>query len=165
MLSGAREIVALVLKDVMYRSSEYRTLEEFLIGKYGFRKVEEEEHEIRRLKQVMRVDKTQFFLKDELSAPVVSEETEKEFSSMEILEGFYLDAGVRVYVLGDVTRTEDIVEAGGDEKYPVYTATYQMVKLVSESGYAIQQLIERLGVDLGLRIERKDWFFHKCGEG
>ena len=58
-----------------------------------------------------------------------------------------------------------MVLAGKEEKFPVYTTEYQMIKLVSESGYAMQHLIERLTVDLGLKIKSREWVFHRCREG
>jgi len=139
-------------------------LEDFLLEKYRFKVVEEEECEISKLSQIMPIDRKQIVFKEEIEAPIVSEEVERKYSSLEILDGIYLDAEIRIYILGDVTRTEDIVEVSEEERYPIYTVEYKMIKLVSESGYALQQLIERLSVDLGLRIETKEWFFHRCGE-
>ena len=150
------EIVVLVLKDVVYRHSEFRSLEEFLVEKYGFSKIEEKEYKISELKKVIPIERA--------GAPVVLEEIEKKLSSLKIYEGNYLEAKIKVCILGDVIQKEDII-VGEEEKYPVYTAEYQMIKLISESGYAMQHLIERLNVDLGLKIKSKEWVFHRCREG
>lgn len=152
------EIVVLVLKDVVYRHSEFRSLEEFLVGKYGFSKIEEKEHKISELKKIIPIE--------EEGTPAILEEIEKKLSSLKIYEGNYLEAKIKVCILGDIIQKEDmIVGAGKEEKYPVYTTEYQMIKLISESGYAMQHLIERLTVDLGLKIKSKEWIFHRCREG
>ncbi len=65
---------------------------------------------------------------------------------------------------GDVTRKEDTVKLDG-EAYDVHLAEYTMIKLISESGYALVHLVERLTVDLGLRIRLKQWTFHRDSEG
>jgi hypothetical protein len=156
--SQPREIVVLMLKDVVYRHSEFRSLEEFLVERYGFGKIEEKEYKISELKKIIPIE--------EAKAPAVLEEIEKRLSSLKIYEGSHLDAKIEVYVLGDVIQKEDmIMGANREEQYPVYTAEYQMIKLISESGYAMQQLIERLTVDLGLEIKSKEWVFHRCREG
>ncbi|MGC9345164.1 MAG: hypothetical protein ACP5ER_00020 [Candidatus Bathyarchaeales archaeon] len=158
MSSESHEIVVLVLKDVVYRHSEFRSLEEFLVEKYGFNKIEEKEHKISELKKIIPIE--------EAGVHAVSEEIEKKLSSLKIYEGNYLEAKIKVCILGDVIQKEDIIAgAGEEEKYPVYTAEYQMIKLIGESGYAMQQFIERLAVDLGLKIKSKEWVFHRCREG
>lgn len=140
------ELVVLLLKDVMFRHTEFRSLEDFLVEKYGFNKIEEKEHKISELKHL--------------------EGSEKKFSFLKIYEGIYLESKIGIYMLGDTSRKEDVVvEAGGEEQYTVYTVKYQMIKLISESGYAIQQLIERLTVDLGIDIKLKEWVFRRCMEG
>ena len=99
---------------------------------------------------------------------MVLEEGEKKLSSLKIYEGTYMESKIGIYILGDATHMEYVVaEAGKDEerKYTVYMVEYQMIKLISESGYAIQQLIERLTVDLGMEIKSKEWIFHRCKEG
>lgn len=152
-----REIVVLVLKDVVYRHSEFGSLEEFLVERYGFSKIEEKEHEISELKKIILIER---------EGTILEEETEKKFSSLKIYEGSHLDAKIRICILGDVIQKEDIIVGTGEEgQYPVYTAEYQMIKLISESGYAMQQLIERLAVDLGLEIKSREWVFHRCREG
>ena len=157
MSSQQREIVVLVLRDVVYRYSEFRSLEEFLVEKYGFFKIEEKECEISELKKIIPT---------EHEGSILEEEIEKKFSSFKIYEGSHLDAKIRVCILGDVIQKEDIIVGVEEEgPYPVYTAEYQMIKLMSESGYALQQLIERLVVDLGLEIKSKEWGFHRCREG
>jgi hypothetical protein len=152
-----REIVVLVLKDVVYRHSEFGSLEEFLVERYGFSKIEEKEHEISELKKIIPIER---------EGTILEEETETKLSSLKIYEGSHLDAKIRICILGDVIQKEDIIVGTGEEgQYQVYTAEYQMIKLISESGYAMQQLIERLAVDLGLEIKSREWVFHRCKEG
>lgn len=152
-----RELVVLVLKHVVYRHLELRSLEDFLAEKYGFRKIEEKEHKISELKHITPIERKEVAFEEEI---------ERKLSSLKIYEGNYLDAEVKVYILGDVVQKEDVVVGAGEEgQYSVYTAEYQMIKLVSESGYAIQQLIERLNIDLGLEIRSEEWVFHRCREG
>lgn len=154
----SREIVVLVLKDVVYRHSELRVLEEFLVEKYGFSRIEEKEQKISELKEIIPIERA--------GTPAVSEEIKKKLSSLKIYEGSYLEARIKVCILGDVIQEEDIIMGQGEEeRYPVYTAEYQMIKLVGQSGYAIQQLIERLTIDLGLKFKSKEWVFHRCKEG
>lgn len=111
------------------------------------------------------IHKERVLLKEEIGAPIISEEIERRYSSLEFYEGSYLDAKIKVYFLGDITRKRDIVEISEEERYPIYMVEYQMVKLISESGYALQRLIEQLSVDLGLKIREKEWLFHRCEEG
>lgn len=152
-----RELVVLVLKDVVYRHLELRSLEDFLVAKYGFKKIEEKQHKISELKHVISMERKEV---------VFEKEIKRKLSSLKVYGGNYLDAEVKVYILGEVTQKEDVVAgAGGEGQYPIYTAEYQMIKLVSKSGYAIQQLIELLTIDLGLEIKSKEWVFHRCEEG
>ncbi len=156
--SQPAELVVLVLKDLVYRHSEFRSLEDFLVERYGFNKIEEKEYKISELKKIIPVERHGIILEEE--------EIEKKSSSLKIYEGSHLDAKIEVYILGDVVQKEDVI-VGTEEmdQYPVYTVEYQMIKLVSESGYAIQQLIERLTTDLGLEIKSKEWVFHRSREG
>lgn len=146
----------LVLGDVLYRHSEYALLEDFLVEKYHFSKIEEKEHEISELRKIVTTG---------LGGKVLEKEIEK-LSSLKIYEGNHLDSKIRICILGDVIEEEDTVMGAVEgEQQPIYTAEYQMIKLVGESGYAMQQLIERLAVDLGLGIKSKEWVFHRCREG
>jgi hypothetical protein len=152
-----REIVVLVLKDVVYRHSGFGSLEEFLVERYGYSKIKEKEREISELKKIIPIER---------EGTILEEETETKLSSLKIYEGSHLDAKIRICILGDVIQKEDVIVGTGEEgQYPVYTAEYQMIKFVSESGYAMQQLIERLAVDLGLEIKSREWVFHRCREG
>jgi len=152
------EIVVLLLKNVVYRHSELRSLEEFLVEKYGFSKIEEKEYAISELRKIVQIEREGTVLGEEGS--------EKKLSSLKIYEGSHLDTKIRVCIMGEVVQKEDvIVGTGEEERYPVYTAEYQMIKLVSESGYAMQQLIERIAVDLGLEIRSREWVFHRSKEG
>ncbi|MEM1587034.1 MAG: hypothetical protein QXX99_06345 [Candidatus Bathyarchaeia archaeon] len=157
-----RELVVLLLKGVVFRHTEYKLLEEYLIDKYGFRRIEEKEQIVSEIRQIVPADYKKIVFHEEAKSPVVLEETEEKVSTLKIYEGEYLDARISVYVMGDVVHREDIVtETGGEEQYPVYTSEYQLIKFVSDSGYALQQLIERLTIDLGLDVKSKEWVFHR----
>lgn len=163
-MSVPSEIVVLTLKKLVYRHTEFPLLGEFLVNKYGFRKVEEEAREVSRVREEVPMDRMKIVFKEEMKASVVLEEVRRKYSSIKIFEGIYLDAKINVYILGDVVQKEDTVEISEQERYSVYTAEYQMVKFTSESGYALQQLLERLTVDLGLKFGSKTWLFHRCKE-
>lgn len=162
-----RELVVLLLRNVIFRHSEFRSLEDFLVEKYGFSKVEEKEQKISELKQLIPPEcKEKIAFKEESGAPVVLEENEKKLSVLKIYEGTFLESKIAVYIIGETAQKEDIITGvEAEEQYTVYTTEYQMVKLVSESGYAIQQLIERLTIDLGIAFGSKEWIFHRTREG
>ena len=159
-----RELVVLLLKNVMFRNSEFRSLEDVLVEKYGFGKVEEKEQKISELKQQIPEEyRKKIVFEEESRAPLVLEEVERKLSALKIFKGTFLESEVEVYILGEATQKENIIV--GEEQYIVYTAEYQMVKFVGKSGYAIQQLIERLTIDLGIEFKSKEWIFHRCEEG
>jgi hypothetical protein len=160
-LLNQQENVVLILKNVIYRSTEFPLFEDFLVERYGFRRIEEKEKEVSEVREVFPASREEIVFGEESRAHIVSEETERKFSSLKILEGTYLDSKIIVYVMGDVICREDLVEVSGEETYRVYTAEYQMIKILSRSGYALQQLLERLKMDTGLKIETKDWAFHR----
>lgn len=157
------ETVTLLLRGVVFRHTDYRSLEEYLIEKYRFRKVEEKEQVILENRHIVPADYNKRMIFDEEArTPIMLEGSEGKFSTLKIYEGEYLDAKIYIYVMGEVTQREDMVaEASGEEQNLIYTSIYQLIKLVSSSGYALQQLIERLTIDLGLDIKSKEWVFHR----
>jgi len=159
-----RELVVLLLRNVIFRHSEFHSLEDVLVEKYGFSKIEEKEQKISELKQLIPEEcKKRIVFEEETTAPTVLEEIERKLSALKIYKGIFSENEIQVYILGETTQKEDIV--AGEEQYTIYTAEYQLVKLVSKSGYAIQQLIERLTMDLGIEFKSKEWIFHRCEEG
>lgn len=159
-----RELVVLLLRNLVFRHSEFHSLEEALVEKYGFSKVEEKEKKISELKQLIPEEcKKRVVFDEESTAPVVLEEIERKLSALKIYNGTFLESEIQVFILGETTQKEDVV--AGEEQYTVCTAEYQLVKLVSKSGYVIQQLIERLTMDLGIEFKSKEWTFHRCEEG
>lgn len=164
MTQQSREVVVLMLRGVVFRHSEFRTLEDALVEKYGFGQIEGKEQKISELRQLIPEEyRRKIVFEDESTAPIVLEEVERKFSALKIYRGIFLESEVQVYILGETTQKEDIIV--GEESYTIYTAEYQMVKFVSKSGYAIQQLIERLTMDLGIGFKSKEWIFHRCEEG
>ncbi|MEM2272643.1 MAG: hypothetical protein QXX56_00310 [Candidatus Bathyarchaeia archaeon] len=160
-----RELVVLLLKGVIFRHTEYKLLEEYLVDKYGFKRIEEKEQTVSETRQIVPAAYEKIVFHEETKSPVVLEETEEKVSTLKVYEGEYLDARISVYVMGEVVQREDMVtEIGRGEQYPVYTSEYQMIKFVSDSGYALQQLIERLTIDLGLDVKSKEWVFHRSRE-
>ena len=103
-----RELVVLVLRDMVYRHLEFRSLEDFWVEKYGFNKIEEKEHKFSELKQIIPIERKEIIFEEESEAPIVLEEIEKKLSSLKIYEGSHLDAKIEVYVLGDVIQKEDM---------------------------------------------------------
>ena len=139
-------------------------MEDVLVERYGFSKIEEKEQKISELKQLIPEEcKKKIIFEEESTAPVILEEIERKLSALKIYSGIFLESDIQVYILGETTQKEDIV--AGEEQYIIYTAEYQMVKLVSKSGYAIQQLIEQLTMDFGIEFRSKEWVFHRCEEG
>ncbi|MCX8171238.1 MAG: hypothetical protein N3E47_04615 [Candidatus Bathyarchaeota archaeon] len=161
-----RELVVLLLRDVAFRHTEYRSLEGDLIEKYGFQRIEEKERVLSEIKQIIPANHRKIIFHEEAKSPVVLEEAEGKISTLKAYEGEYLDAKVSVYIMGDVIQREDVVaEAGGWEQYFIYTSEYQLIKFVSESGYSLQQLAERLISELGLDVKSREWVFHRSREG
>jgi hypothetical protein len=159
------EIAVLVLPSVTYRHPNIKSLEEFLTKQYGFKKIEEKEFKLSEHKTLFPKKSGKITFEKEIDASTILKDIEKEFSILKIYEGSCMDAKIRVYELGDVIQEEYIVETTKGEQFPVYTAEYQMIKLISNSGYAIQQFLERLTVDLGLGIGSKEWIFHRSRKG
>lgn len=162
MSQQSHESVALLLKGVVFRHTEYRSLEDYLTEKYGFRRVEEKEQVVSENRQVISADHRKIVFNEETKSPIVVEEAEEKFSTLKIYEGKYLNTNISVYIMGDIIYREDVVtEVQGKEQYPIYTSEYQLIKLISDSGYALQQLIERLTIDLGLGFRSKEWVFYR----
>jgi len=150
-LSEVCETVFLVLKDVIFRHTEYKFLSDFLIEKYGF---------------IPSEDKIKEIAKSKTAAPQVGDTNEKEFeetkyATTKIISGAFSDSEIKIFILGEVVQKEDIVEISETEKDKIYNSKYQLIKIASKSGYAITQFMESLNVDLGLEIKNKDWFFHR----
>lgn len=135
-----------------------------MVERYGFERVEEEAHLISAWKEVFPQVRQEILIDVEKEAPLVSEETFARYSSVETLAGNFLDAAVTFTFCGDILREEDVVRLNG-ETYSVYRVEYQMIKLLSESGYSLLRLLERLSVDLGLKVGSRTWTFHRHSEG
>jgi hypothetical protein len=144
------ETVVLVLKDVVFRHTEFKFLSEFLTEKYGFTTIEDKVKELSKPNATSQVD----------NAEDKNPEATK-YATTKILSGNFSDAEIKIYILGEVAQKEDIIEISDKESYKVYNGKYQLIKIASKSGYAITQLIELLIVDLGLEITSKSWHFHR----
>lgn len=160
-MSGWSEIVTLTLRDIIYRNTEFPLLEDFLVEKYGFKIVKDKKQELYELRNIFQMDRNEVIFEEEASSYIITEEIERKYSLLKVLEGIFLEAKISVYIMGNVFLEEDIVEVREGEVQRIYTATYQMIKLVSLSGYAIQQLIERLKTDIGLKIGSMEWSFYR----
>ena len=157
LLADCDETVVLVLKDVIFRHTEAKFLSDFLIEKYGFRKEEDEIKETAKSKTALQQEKTgNVYPNSEQKL----EETRK-YSTTKILSGNFSDAKIIIHILGQLVQKEDTIEINEEENYKVYNNRYQLIKIASKSGYAINQFIEQLNVDVGLEIKSKDWFFHR----
>lgn len=157
------ETVALILRGVIFKHTEYQSLQEYLSAKYGFKKVKEKKQAVSEIKQMIPANHEKIVFEEEAKSPIVLEENEKKMSLLEIYEGTYLEARISVFIMGDVIQREDIVEGASGEQYSIFTAEYQMMKFVSRSGYSLQRLIEQMVIDLGLEIKSKEWVFHREG--
>jgi hypothetical protein len=160
-VSKINETVVLMLNKVMFKHTEYTRLTDFLVKKYGFTMIEEVEQGISETREVKKIDRGDIVIEEEARAPIILEEMDKKTSSHIIFEGNHMDAKIRVHVLGDIIHTESLMEISDEEKYMVYTAEYQMIKLASESGYSLQQFLEKLVIDTGLSIGSQSWSFHR----
>ncbi|TFG14477.1 hypothetical protein EU537_03405 [Candidatus Thorarchaeota archaeon] len=151
----SQETIILVLENLVYHSTEHAFLSDLLEEKYGFTKVEDDTQEVS--KEQKPVKKSSKLEADDktIRTDVI------RYSKHEKLAGDYLDANIRVSILGDVTSTHTILQINSDEKQSTYSTVYQTVRISSESGYAIEKMIDRLVVDLGLVIDKKKWSFHR----
>lgn len=139
-------------------------MEDFLVEKYLLRVICDKKQEVSIMKDTFPADRDKILIEEEAKAHMLIEEMERKFSLMKILEGVFLGSKILVYIMGEVICKEDNVETSEGEWYKIYTANYQMIKFVSESGYAIQQLVERLRSDVGLKIGSKEWSFYRRSE-
>jgi outer membrane translocation and assembly module TamA len=151
----SEETVTITLENLVYHSTEYPFLSDLLEEKYGFVMIEDDTQEVS--KEQKPIDHS---LEEDENDKTVKAEI-KKYSEHKKLSGDYLDANIRVSILGDVASTHMIVEIAPDEQLSNYTTTYQMIRISSSSGYAVQKLIDRLVVDLGLVIPRFEWTFHR----
>jgi hypothetical protein len=157
LLADCDETVVLVLKDVVFRYTAAKLLSDFLIEKYGFIQEENKIKETAKSKTALQQEKTGNIYP---SSEQKLEETRK-YSTTKILSGNFSDAKIIIHILGLLVQKEDAVEINGEENYKVYNSQYQLIKIASKSGYAINRFIEQLNVDVGLEIKSKDWFFHR----
>ncbi|MCS7119668.1 MAG: hypothetical protein RMJ07_00740 [Nitrososphaerota archaeon] len=160
----SHELVVLLLRDVLFKHPEFTSLEDYLARRCGFQKIEEKERKISELKELFPYRHEKIVIEEEGGASVVLGEVEKKVSSLKIYEGTFLESDIEVYMLGETTRKEVIVGVGEKEKYTVHMAEYRMIKIISRSGYAIQQLLEQLLVDIGIEIKSKEWVFQRLSE-
>ncbi len=151
----SQETVTITLENLVYHSTDHPLLSDLLEEKYGFTRIEDDTQEVSKEQKP-----TTQSLEEKENDKIVKAEI-KKYSKHKKLSGDYLDASIRVAILGDVTCTHTVVEINSDEQESNYTTTYQMIRISSDSGYAIQKLIDRLVVDLGLVISKSDWSFHR----
>jgi hypothetical protein len=157
LLSNYDETVVLVLKDVIFRHTEAKFLSEFLTEKHAFRKEDDKIKETAKSKSVPTQEETE-------NASLDSEYNSREirkYSITKSLSGNFSGAEIKIHILGELSQTEDTIEIDNTENYKIYNSRYQMIKIASKSGYAINQLIEQLSIELGLEIKNKEWFFHR----
>ncbi len=150
-----QETVTITLENLVYHSTEHPLLSDLLEDKYGFTRIEDDTQEVSKEQKPITQS-----LEERENDKIVKAEI-KKYSKHKKLSGDYLDANIRVSILGDVTCTHTVIEINSDEQESNYTTTYQMIRISSNSGYAIQKLIDRLVVDLGLVISKSDWSFHR----
>ncbi|MEM2142000.1 MAG: hypothetical protein QXS20_10500 [Candidatus Thorarchaeota archaeon] len=136
-------------------SIEYSSLEDLLIYKHDFALVEEATHTLSRGQPGPgdAVDQ-------KTASAIVSDEIIK-YSSHKKLSGMYMDAKITVDIMGEVIARHTVLKIAPDENQSTYTVEYQTVNFMSDSGYAIQKLIEELEMTCGLSAEKQEWGFHR----
>lgn len=139
-------------------------MEAYLGERYGFRKTESDEQAVSTWKDVFPQDREKILLEVERDAPMVSEETGVKYSCLETFTGSFLGARLIVMFCGTITRRKDVVRLDGTI-YNIHCVEYTMIKFMSESGYAITNLVDGLTIDLGLKIGSRQWAFHRHIEG
>ncbi|MEM0345013.1 MAG: hypothetical protein QXP94_02400 [Thermofilaceae archaeon] len=144
-----REVVQLVLEGVRLRSTDYRSLEEYLERRLGFRRVEGDEVVLRTLRL-------------ETAGEHAEITVERGFETT-VYAGYFMGVDVLAEFLGEEEKGMEVVSVDGEE-FNVFTSAYKMVKFSSVSGYVLQRLLEELVVDLGIQYSRKDWTFHRIVE-
>ena len=63
------EIVVLVLKNVVSQHTEFPSLGEFLVEKYGFKTIEEEAREVSELEEKIPIDRREILFEEERGLP------------------------------------------------------------------------------------------------
>lgn len=143
------EIVQLVLEGVRLRSTDYRSLEEYLERRLGFRRVEEDEVVLRTLRLETGGEHAEIMV-------------ERGFETA-VYVGRFMGVDVLAEFLGAEEKGTEVLSIDSEE-LNVYTAAYKMVKFSSVSGYVLQRLLEELKVDLGIQYSGRDWTFHRVAE-
>lgn len=143
------EVVQLVLEGVRLRSTDYRTLEEYLEKRLGFRRVGDDEVVLRTLRMETAGEHAEIVV-------------ERGFETA-AYAGHFMGVDVLIEFLGAEEKGVEVVTVNGEE-LNVYTSAYKMVKFSSVSGYALQRLLEELVVNLGIQYSKKEWVFHRVAE-
>jgi hypothetical protein len=144
-----------MLENVVYHETEHPFLTDFLVDKYGFTEVEDDTQKV--AKEQKPVSESSENEKDDTTVKV---EVTK-YSCHKKLAGDYLDAEIQIQIQGDIALTHTILQISPEEQQSTYSTVYQTVRISSVSGYAIQKLLERVVVDLGLIAGKQDWSFHR----
>ncbi|MEM1508243.1 MAG: hypothetical protein QXY49_02610 [Thermofilaceae archaeon] len=135
------EVVVLLLEDVVVRSMDYTSLEDFLERRLGFGKVEEDES----ILETHRHKPVSILTREERTA---------------VYTGYFMSVKITIEFLGTIEKELETMKVN-DEEQKIYSAKYEMIKVISESGYTLQRLIEELEVNLGLHIGKREWVFHR----
>lgn len=158
-ISEAREIAQIDRKNIVLE--EEKSARARLVKKYGFNLIEDVNQGISETRETAQIDRKNIDLEEEKSDPIIIEVVGKKTSSRIVFEGYFMDAKIKIQVLGDIVQTESLIEISEEEKYKTYNLSYQMIKLSSTSGYSLQQFLEKLVGDLGLSIDSQIWSFHR----
>lgn len=135
------EVVVLLLEDVVVRSMDYPSLEDFLERRLNFEKVEEDES----ILETHRHRPASVLTREERTA---------------VYTGYFMGVKVTIEFLGTIEKEVEVMKVN-DEEQKIYNARYEMIKAISESGYTLQRLVEELEVNLGLHIGKREWVFHR----
>ncbi len=150
---GSDEKVTLSIRNVVFTSYESKSLEEFLIEKYGFKKIEENIGELTH-------SEGEFEPPPQFKAYKILDRKRQRSSCTILYSGRYLEESLSVYFLGEVVREKYTVQLTETEKQVIHVNKYQMIRIEGFSGHAIQEFVELLRVQLGLSFESMEWSFH-----
>ena len=149
----SKEKIILSLRNVVFTSYENKSLEDFLIEKYGFKKTEDKIGELTSME-------SDFEPPAQFKNLKILEKGRQKTSCTILLAGKYTEENLSIYFLGEVAREKYTVQLSETEKKTIHIDKYQMVRIEGFSGKAIQEFIELLRVQLGISFESMDWSFH-----
>ena len=106
-ISEAREIAQIDRKNIVLE--EEKSARARLVKKYGFNLIEDVNQGISETRETAQIDRKNIDLEEEKSDPIIIEVVGKKTSSRIVFDGYFLDAKIKIEVLGDVVQTESLI--------------------------------------------------------